>query len=101
MTKSTPTAKALLSAIIGLVAAALIVGAISFGPALEATLQAQDLATSSQAREGFVVANASVNAALQPRVTAQPTPDVKAANYTVAAVNDEPGDDTKFESEDD
>ena len=70
MTNSTPNTKALLSAIIGLLAAALIVGTISFGPALGQSLQGQDLATSAQAREGFVVAEASTKASTSAAATA-------------------------------
>lgn len=105
MTNSTPNTKALLSAIIGLVAAALIVGAISFGPTLGQSLQGQDLAASSQARESFVVtkssSSATANVAARQTVATPPTASVVAANYTVAAVTGEPGDDTHYESEDD
>ena len=115
MTNSTPNSKALLSAIIGLVAAALIVGTISFGPALGQSLQGQDLASSAQAREGFVVAeasskpstkalttppaNATTNVAVVPAITPQP-----ADNYAVAAGGgyDEDTDENEDdESEDD
>ncbi|MCX6412597.1 MAG: hypothetical protein NTZ81_09660 [Actinobacteria bacterium] len=104
MTNSTPNTKALLSAIIGLVAAALIVGAISFGPTLGQSLQGQGLAASSQAREGFVVSKPSSAATTnlaRLATTTPPTASTVAANYTVAAVTGEPGDDTHYESEDD
>jgi hypothetical protein len=128
MTKITPTTKALLSAITGLVAAALIVGSISFGPALGQALQGQDLATSAQAREGFVVTEASsktgTNAltraltktptesatvvAAQPAVTAVTTASEAAGNYAIAADDDydeeeheEEHEDEDDESEDD
>ena len=111
MTNSTPNSKALLSAIIGLVAAALIVGTISFGPALGQSLQGQDLASSAQAREGFVVAeasskastkalttppaNATTNVAVVPAIAPQPED-----NFAVAAAGGGYEDDTD-ENEDD
>jgi hypothetical protein len=105
MTKNTPNTKALLSAIIGLVAAALIVGAINFGPALGQSLQGEDLAASSQARESFVVTKSSssptTNVTARPAATTPLTASVVAANTTLAAVTGEPGDDTQYESEDD
>jgi hypothetical protein len=119
MTKSTPTTKALFSAIIGLVAAALIVGTINFGPALRQSLQGQDLATSAQARESFVVADASFRTrtkaltrvltktpleattvvAVQPVVTPTTTASEAAGNYAVAD-DDEYDDDEEEEEED-
>lgn len=112
MTNSTPNTKALLSAIIGLLAAALIVGTISFGPALGQSLQGQDLATSAQAREGFVVAEASTKAstaalnktpAATTTTTTDPQPATPAAegNYAVAAAEGAYDEDTDDESEDD
>ena len=120
MTNSTPNTKALLSAIIGLVAAALIVGAIGFGPALGQSLQGQDLATSAQARDGFVVAAASskantkalnktptntTNVAVVSTLTSPPTASETVGNYAVAAAGDAYDEDTdeneSFESEED
>ena len=115
MTNSTPNTKALLSAIIGLLAAALIVGTISFGPALGQSLQGQDLATSAQAREGFVVAETSTKASTAAlnktpaaTTTTDPQPATPAAegNYAVAATEgayeeDTDDEDTAYESEDD
>jgi len=120
MTKSTPNTKASLSAIIGLVAAALIVGAISFGPAFGDSLQGQDLATSSQARDGFVVAVASskantkaltktptntTNVAVVSAITSQPAASETAGNYAVAAAGEPYDEDTdeneNYESEED
>ena len=110
MTNSTPNTKALLSAIIGLLAAALIVGTISFGPALGQSLLGQDLATSAQAREGFVVAEASTKASTTAlnktpaaTTTTDPQPATPAAegNYAVAAAEGDYDEDTDSESEDD
>ena len=115
MTNSTPNTKALLSAIIGLLAAALIVGTIGFGPALGQSLQGQDLATSAQAREGFVVAEASTKAstaalnkapAATTNAASPPTAPAAEGNYAVAAAEgayEEDTDDegTDYESEDD
>ena len=115
MTNSTPNTKALLSAIIGLLAAALIVGTISFGPALGQSLQGQDLATSAQAREGFVVAEASTKASTTalnktPAATTtttttttdqQPATPAAEGNYAVAAAEGDYDEDTDYESEDD
>jgi hypothetical protein len=86
MTTANPTAKAIRSALVGILAAALVIGAVTTGGSLMATLRGSDLQASQAARSAFAVPPSNSPSVLKaPRVartaSSQPTTSI---TYRVA-----------------
>jgi len=104
MTKSTLNTKALQSATLGFLAAALVVGGITLGPGLSHAIRGDALAASSQARTSFTVAAVDAEIAPLRSATQSPATAVTNSSYAVATVtsvaHDDSDSDSEFETKD-
>ena len=100
MTKSTLNSKALQSATIGFLAAALVVGAITLGPGISHAIHGDALAASSNARTSFAVAKADAKVAPLKATKLSTTSPVAGSTYAVATMGTVVGDDSDSETKD-
>jgi len=100
MTKSTLNSKALQSATIGFLAAALVVGAITLGPGISHAIHGDALAASSKARTSFAVAKADAKVAPLAATNVSKSSPVAGSTYAVATMSTVVGDDADSETKD-
>ena len=99
MTKSTLNTKALQSATVGFLAAALVVGSITLGPGISQAVGGDALAASSTARATFSVAKVGVKVAKLDTQAVRATPAATNSNYAVINVTEVRGDENQNESD--